>query len=233
MYRHAIAVQGVTEREGLYIITGCIRSENWALAAFSEPMDPEDILRLERVRDVCDTDPEPGLAYAWTRTAGNSEALCGGGTEKGLKNQSLFLRGFKLEFSKAFRSRIKESCKSLPPGGRLSPSTISHKTEKSDGTSGDSTAGGGPHLQSGSSVALASPRCRGELLEVESFTSRHTSSSSQPLIADGQRGCVISRDNSLVKNFQDDDSEALQAVSFDFSCLARYDWLTELVLSSL
>ncbi|TEB18528.1 hypothetical protein FA13DRAFT_592668 [Coprinellus micaceus] len=46
--------------------------------------------------------------YVWTRRS-TSEAYFGSSEVEGVKDQTLFLRGFKLDFSQAFRARMKRT----------------------------------------------------------------------------------------------------------------------------
>ena len=108
LYLHANSVQRIAHHEALYIISGCIRSENWALAAFRHPMvAPDDTLKLARVAPGGSMESSPKLQYKWTEM-GSAEARRGGSkTQREVKDQSLFLRGFKLDMSQPRRARLK------------------------------------------------------------------------------------------------------------------------------
>jgi hypothetical protein len=88
--------------ESLYIVTGCIKSDSWALAAYNGLIDPRnDVLRLVRKGS-----PNPKPAYGWT-TKGTAEARSGSSQSSGdHKDQCLFLQGFKMAFSPAFHSKM-------------------------------------------------------------------------------------------------------------------------------
>lgn len=88
--------------DSLYIVTGCIKSDCWALAAYKKHMKPPDhILRLER-----DDDEDQDSLYSWTERGQYAEARCSKVFPGGLKNQSLFLRGFKLGLSQEFYATL-------------------------------------------------------------------------------------------------------------------------------
>ncbi|KAJ2926534.1 hypothetical protein H1R20_g10562, partial [Candolleomyces eurysporus] len=49
LYLHANGIRRLDEDESLYILTGCIKSDSWAMAAFKGPIyPPYDVLRLIR-----------------------------------------------------------------------------------------------------------------------------------------------------------------------------------------
>lgn len=103
IYAHANAIRRMAGDEPLYIITGCIKSDSWAIAAFREAMPaPHDAMSLQNMT----RDSDPRSKYIWTKRS-TSEAYFGLSEEEGVKDQTLFLRGFKLDFSQAFRTRMK------------------------------------------------------------------------------------------------------------------------------
>ncbi|KAF5342011.1 hypothetical protein D9611_001239 [Ephemerocybe angulata] len=115
-YQYANGIRTIGDEEALYILTGCIKSESWALAAYREPMSPpHDLLRLIKGIDS----PGHGSShsspsqYTWTNR-GTSAARLGGSEVAGIKDQSLFLRGFKLDFSQKFRTQMKSQPWKLP-----------------------------------------------------------------------------------------------------------------------
>ncbi|KAF5332162.1 hypothetical protein D9611_008154 [Ephemerocybe angulata] len=110
LYTHADNRRRIGSEESLYIITGCIKSCSWGLAAFQDRMvPPNNNLRLVKRR------PAPGDehqatsqldSYLWTHR-GTSEARFGSTeTPASQPDQCLFLQGFKLNFSSAFRDRM-------------------------------------------------------------------------------------------------------------------------------
>lgn len=108
VYRHASGIRPLRKDECLYIVTGCIKSDGWGIAAFQDTESGE-ILRLSK-RFLGDSSPNEGKVYDWV-DRGPAEARLWPNTpeEAGLqggKNQSLFLQGFKLAFSSPFRARM-------------------------------------------------------------------------------------------------------------------------------
>jgi hypothetical protein len=98
VYEHARAhsTRPLGDEESLYIVSGCIRSDTWALAAFNSQAEPSNnVLRLEKNR----AGNVP--AYIWTQR-GTAEARSGSTSvpesseRHRRKDQCLFLRGFKL-----------------------------------------------------------------------------------------------------------------------------------------
>ncbi|RXW14961.1 hypothetical protein EST38_g10889 [Candolleomyces aberdarensis] len=133
LYEYANGIRKLDDDESLYIVTGCVKSDSWALAAYNDPVDPQnDVLRLFRKRS---SGSNP--IYGWTHR-GTAEARCGPGStrESGArpKNQCLFLQGFKIAFSVAFRSRM---------GGPSPSSSSSDPTDRKLGE--DSSPGPDKH----------------------------------------------------------------------------------------
>jgi hypothetical protein len=109
LYRHALALQNLPNNEGLYVVTGCIKSDSWAIAGFSDPMTPpEDTLRLQRRRPGVSTDSAAASQYVWTEK-GTADGYCGSSEVEGSNDQCLFLKGYKLGFSQPFRERVRVS----------------------------------------------------------------------------------------------------------------------------
>lgn len=139
-YTHADRVRRIGHEESLYIITGCIKSDSWALAAYRQPMaQPYDLLRLVHAPDVGDN-PSCEMLYEWTH-CGTSDTRSSDRSENGSKNQSLFLTGFSLSVSSAFRSRMKQS----PRPGIMPPDPEDKWTGQ-----GDSSNSGDGHFNGGS-----------------------------------------------------------------------------------
>lgn len=135
IYQHADSVRRIADADPLYIVSGCIKSETWALAAYSNPpAAPYDLLTLSR-RASDDNPPNQGPVYDWI-DRGTSEARFGSnsaardlGAHKG-KDQCLFLQGFKLALSQKLRARLR--------GVRLQTGDGQHCGPK-DATQGRST----------------------------------------------------------------------------------------------
>ncbi|KAF6746002.1 hypothetical protein DFP72DRAFT_1175819 [Ephemerocybe angulata] len=108
IYRHSNSLRRIGGDETLYIITGCIKSEDWGLAAYNSTIPSDDVIKLEQLSGSVgpESSGEPQTYFAWTEK-GPSEARFGPKEKTGGKNQSLFLEGFKLDFSREFRLRMK------------------------------------------------------------------------------------------------------------------------------
>ncbi|KAF6759379.1 hypothetical protein DFP72DRAFT_133984 [Ephemerocybe angulata] len=110
LYTHADNRRRIGSEESLYIITGCIKSCSWGVAAFQDRMvPPNNTLRLVKRRPAPGDEREatsPLDSYLWTHR-GTSEARFGSTeTPASQPDQCLFLQGFKLNFSSAFRDRM-------------------------------------------------------------------------------------------------------------------------------
>ncbi|KAF5322967.1 hypothetical protein D9611_009329 [Ephemerocybe angulata] len=102
-YRHADAIQGIGQEESLYIITGSVKSDSCALAAFGEPAAPDE----PAVVLANSTRPGQHLSsWVWTNQGTANTQLSECSNLDGEKDQTLFLRGFKLDFSSSFRSKL-------------------------------------------------------------------------------------------------------------------------------
>ncbi|KAJ2937009.1 hypothetical protein H1R20_g115, partial [Candolleomyces eurysporus] len=120
LYQYANGIRKLDEEESLYIITGCIKSDSWAIAAYNDPADPpNNVLRLVRTGSL-----SSNPVYRWT-DRGTAEARYGPGPTRNsgaqLKNQCLFLQGFKIAFSAAFRSRTRGTSLSSSSSGSADP----------------------------------------------------------------------------------------------------------------
>ncbi|KAF6761115.1 hypothetical protein DFP72DRAFT_880124 [Ephemerocybe angulata] len=103
LYMHAKSLCEMDNGESLYIVTGAIKCESWALAAFREPL-LHYALRL-------DNKPAPGRGRvapsSWARQRQWSyEAHVGISETAQVMDQSLFLRGYKMAFSQEFREQM-------------------------------------------------------------------------------------------------------------------------------
>ena len=140
IYRHASRLHYVPEEEeGLYIVSGCMKSDSWALAGFTDPMvHPEDVLTLIKPRPS--TPPTSAdRRYVWTNK-GTADGFSGASKEKGLQTHCLFIQGFKLGFSLSFRSRVRN----LQPESGSGPHDMSSPgapPNSEDGKSNDLSPG--------------------------------------------------------------------------------------------
>lgn len=141
--------------ESLVVITGCIKSHSWAMASYLEraTAPADQILRLERLPARADA-PDAPASFDWTDQA-MAEARCGSNTQTPTatvshrhKDQSLFLRGFRMSFSTEFRARMKSAGSGSPPGTDCSGDSDSSAGSTSRGNPGDehdkSDHGSGP-----------------------------------------------------------------------------------------
>jgi hypothetical protein len=148
LYQYANSIRRFENDESLYFITGCLKSDSWALAAFNERVDhPNNVLRLIQTGGSSETSAPN---YAWTSRA-MAEAWTGSNPTRGKdtytgKNQSLFLRGYKMTFSPEFRSRM--SGHSPGPGG----------PDRGDGSPKSDSSNGGEDRFDGSHARKGPPK---------------------------------------------------------------------------
>ncbi|KAF6753563.1 hypothetical protein DFP72DRAFT_902052 [Ephemerocybe angulata] len=107
-YRHTDIQRTIGAKQPLYIITGSLKSESCGLAVFTSPMQSgKDTIKLEySSRLAVPGGCKPVLPFGWT-VKWTAEARTPSGKQSGVKDLSLFLQGFKLDFSEAFRARMK------------------------------------------------------------------------------------------------------------------------------
>ncbi|KAF6741629.1 hypothetical protein DFP72DRAFT_942477 [Ephemerocybe angulata] len=179
IYRHANAIRCIGEEESLYIITGSVKSDSCALAAFGEPAAPDEpaVILANSTR--------PGQrisSWAWTNqgTANTQLSECSG--LDGEKDQTLFLRGFKLDFSSSFRSNLEHSAGPASGGGRDDGKSGDGDGER-NGSRDEDTSKGGPGAGTGSNTGhggssfgggvgalnSSSSRYRGKAVQLQSF----------------------------------------------------------------
>ncbi|TEB24219.1 hypothetical protein FA13DRAFT_1329799 [Coprinellus micaceus] len=74
LYRYANGLHLIGEQEALYILTGCIKSESWGIAAFRHRPDSNHVPKLVRLSgaEPAEIDP-PGSRYRW-RSPGTFDA---------------------------------------------------------------------------------------------------------------------------------------------------------------
>ncbi|KAF6761852.1 hypothetical protein DFP72DRAFT_632694 [Ephemerocybe angulata] len=107
-YRHADLQRTIGANQPVYIITGSLKSETCGLAVFISPMQSgKDTIKLEYSSQLSlPSGRQPVLPFQWT-DKWTAEARTPSGQQSGVKDLSLFLQGFKLDFSDAFRARMK------------------------------------------------------------------------------------------------------------------------------
>lgn len=115
IYQHSRKYRsGRAPKDSLYVITGCVVSQSCGIAAHNRAMtSPNNVLSLEN-RPITDG-PEPQRAWAWTFAGTSMARFHRSNSETGIKDQTLFLRGFKLDFSPEFFASQGKN----PGGGRM------------------------------------------------------------------------------------------------------------------
>ncbi|KAF5329186.1 hypothetical protein D9611_013196 [Ephemerocybe angulata] len=176
-YRHADAIQGIGQEESLYIITGSVKSDSCALAAFvGEPTAPDEpaVILANSTR--------PGQhisSWVWTNQGTANTQLSECSSLDGEKDQTLFLRGFKLDFSSSFRSKLGGPAS----GGGWDEGKFGDGDDGRIGSEDEGTSEGGPGAgtvsntgDGGSSVGRgfgtldsSSSRYRGRSVQLQSF----------------------------------------------------------------
>lgn len=101
------------EQRPLYIVTGSIKTDAWAIATYHGRMEqPDNALHLVRsLRGRALNDDESRTqdappSYVWTKTG--SASTRSGRSHKGLKDQTIFIQGFKMEYSQCNESALAE-----------------------------------------------------------------------------------------------------------------------------
>ncbi|KAJ3541372.1 hypothetical protein NMY22_g3910 [Coprinellus aureogranulatus] len=155
IYKYANDLRTIGEDESLYIITGCIKSENWGLAAFREAPPFRDpamhrFPRLVKLPGSVGVGSPDDPAYDW-RSPGTFDSYVGK-SEGGSQDQCLFLRGFKLDFAKSFRSQARRKQAALTERHELKGrGQFEYKQPKRDDRGGRTGSSGGGANGGGSS----------------------------------------------------------------------------------
>ncbi|KAJ2914921.1 hypothetical protein MD484_g5479, partial [Candolleomyces efflorescens] len=108
VYQRANSLRRLAEEDSLYIVTGSVKTDSWGLAAYQGAASGVRLKLSKRYAKEGST--RGAQPYEWT-DRGTAEARFGLNSSAeedgphGGKNQSLFLRGFKLAFSRSFRAR--------------------------------------------------------------------------------------------------------------------------------
>jgi hypothetical protein len=140
----------------LYVVTGTVMSSSWAIATYTEPMDPAF---NSAVLSRCVPNTANSPSYRWTRT-GKSQAQSKitrtiDATGERAKDQCLFLRGFLLTPSTQHRTdrgqyRVKSSDGKAASG---SGSGVGEGPATSRSLGGVGGTGGSAHFAPGSSCS--------------------------------------------------------------------------------
>jgi hypothetical protein len=146
VYQHANSIRRIADEDSLYVVSGCIKSDSWAIAAYKDPAEaPDDLLTLSRRKP---NDKIPAV-YDWidrgTAEArfGSNAAARASGAYLG-KDQCLFLQGFKLALSQGFRAQLKavrtparhDQHVGLDDASQNAPSNSTDEGAAGDGSSG-------------------------------------------------------------------------------------------------
>jgi hypothetical protein len=152
VYRYSNNIQPLRTEESLYIITACVKSDGWSLAAFRGAKSNQH-LKLSKLH-AGDDSTDIGKMYDWTNQ-GPAEAHLWPSTEEQAKdrekNQSLFLQGFKLAFSAPFRARMDGLDTHVPEGPSNSDQRKDRLDDPPSGPSGGNQSGSGDAMPGGSS----------------------------------------------------------------------------------
>lgn len=103
IYRHANSIRKIKDDEALYVVTDAIKSSSCGLAAFKEPMEaPHNVMALQSWPHSRQ-EQSPTERWEWT-SCGTADAQFQSKASSSMGDLSLFLKGFKLDFSWHFRS---------------------------------------------------------------------------------------------------------------------------------
>jgi hypothetical protein len=106
IYQQAYLMEQI-EADSLYVVTGCIKTAGWGLAAYQDAT-PGQVLRLTQRFDGNPSSGK-GRLYDWARGAGEAwlwPNTPGEANFNDEKAHTLFLRGFTLAFSSTFYTRL-------------------------------------------------------------------------------------------------------------------------------
>jgi hypothetical protein len=158
VYQHANSIRRIADEDSLYIVSGCIKSDSWALAAYKDPAEaPDDLLTLSRRKS-----DGKDLVYDWI-DRGTAEARFGSNSAARVsgaclgKDQCLFLQGFKLALSQDFRAQLKavrtpardSQHDGIDDASQNAPSNSTDERTAGHGSSGGVRSGGGDPGASG------------------------------------------------------------------------------------
>ena len=131
LYKYA-CTKHLHRHEDLYIVTGCFKAENWAMASYQlgQTMQPEQTLKL--VNNSPDVVLPGCVEYLWEEvglgaSTSTSEAK---GYPPGLKDQSLFLQGFKLTINRSITPSVQESVSVGAHSPATSSARLNHRNDR-------------------------------------------------------------------------------------------------------
>ncbi|KAF5339750.1 hypothetical protein D9611_009130 [Ephemerocybe angulata] len=210
-YRHANAIERLGQDESLYIITGSVKSNSCGLAAFGEPTGPDEhpVILANSSRQG-----QRIASWVWTNQ-GTANTQLSDPSLDGIKDQTLFLRGFKLDISSDFRSTLggpasgggRDEGKSGGEGNdRRTGGEYGDGKEGGAGVGTGGNAGhGGPSFGGGSNGTLgsSSSQFRGNAVQVQSFPDSSRRRSCHP--CDIINECLLQATSSSFALSHDDD----------------------------
>ncbi|KAF5320291.1 hypothetical protein D9611_011355 [Ephemerocybe angulata] len=167
IYRYALAKGGITDKQPLCIITGCIKAHSWAMAAYREKMvHPRDILRL------VPRDGGTEKVYMWTQR-GTSDPRCSDASGDGPRDQCLFIRGFTLSPSDRFwetsSNGVSSQTTDEAQGGSSGGTGTSQPKDRENRDTGHRQGGDTNGKMPESRNAFSSPPSSSSRLSVEPF----------------------------------------------------------------
>ena len=145
---YAISTGRDIDRNSLYFVTGCTKAEDWGMVTFN-PSTPGEESCLKLGQSTHPNDPR----YIWERSSGCGMARTGPGPDEELddervapRNQTLFLKGYKIAFSEEAWTRILAESIAVNTGQSMNGST-----SEIDTGSGQ-TSGGNQAPSSGNAI---------------------------------------------------------------------------------
>jgi hypothetical protein len=147
---YAISTGREVDHDSLYFVTGCTKAGDWGIATFN-PSTSSEKSSLKLGQSTHPKDPR----YIWERTPSNGTARTGPGPDRELdngvdvpQNQTLFIKGYKIAFSKNAWNRISpERTLAVNTGQSMNDSTSNVNTGSSQ------TSGGSQATSSGSATS--------------------------------------------------------------------------------
>lgn len=159
IYQHGISLEPLAPEDSLYIVTGCVKSDGWGLAAYQGARSGHVLRLMKRFGEnplaatakIYDwVDRGTGEAHLWPNTAEEADS-------NDEKTHSLFVLGFTLDFSAEFRARL-GGPQSLGMAGGSSRDG-EHSDSRPSGSSGGSSAGSSTGLGGSATSQFSSNKC--------------------------------------------------------------------------
>ncbi|KAM6503995.1 hypothetical protein JOM56_000938 [Amanita muscaria] len=149
-YRYMVDRGRNTPNGSLYLVTGCIKSKNWANATFYKGPSPGNYAQLV-ANDVpsCPTMSNAQPAYRWRKLGKVSPRTGPISEETGELNQCEFLYGFKIMLRQDLLDELSSTVSVSSQEGQYSssPSTKGPASNRDCGNSASTTTKEEPHLE--------------------------------------------------------------------------------------